>query len=125
MLGDTDLNKKFHLIGITITSNETTNAYRFTFNSIMVGAKKLFVVDVQPAALMCDADPAIHNGFRLAFGNDCPILMCYAHVMSNISRKYKFTDPARKEEFKNDVRVLHHSPCEELFDVGCELFENG
>lgn len=49
--------------------------------------------------------------------------MCYAHVMGNVQRKYKFDNSAEnKENMKADLRVLHFSGDERTFDMGTELF---
>lgn len=122
VLGATDINKRFHLIGLTITSNETAQAFEFTFKSLVMGVRKFANKEMEPTALMCDAAPAIHNGFRQVFGDKPIILMCYAHVMSNVQRKYKFTNQANKDLVKKDLRILHYAPNEKAFDIGYNLF---
>lgn len=71
---------------------------------------------------MADADPAIQNGFWKVFGSSVEILMCYAHVLGNVERKYKFNDAQNKAEIMEDLRQLHLAADEYTFDAGCDLF---
>lgn len=123
VLGSTDMNRVFHLIGFTITSNETAKDYEFTFNSLRHGVQKITNQEIEPEALVADADRAIHKGYRDSFQNpDALIIMCYAHVMSNVERKYRFNDKANKEGILKDLRILHNAADERSFKAGCELF---
>lgn len=121
IVGSTDMSRKFHLIGITLASNETTQDYTFTFNAVKVGVQKITGFEIEPFALVSDADPAIHKGFKNAFNIDKKV-MCYAHVMSNVHRKYKFNFAHNKKAIKKDLRVLHDCSNETMFDIGCALF---
>lgn len=66
VVGSTDMSKRFHLIGFTVTSNETALDYEFTFRSILLGVHKITGQQFKPSVLMSNADPAIHNGFKNA-----------------------------------------------------------
>lgn len=82
VLGSTDMKKTFHLIGLIISSNETTADYKFAFQSLQLGVQKFVGTELKPDALICDAAGAIHNGFDNTFGDLVTIIvMCYAHVM--------------------------------------------
>lgn len=121
IVGSTDMSRRFHLIGYTVTSNETANDYKFIFNSIRVGVAKITGQVYNPSFLMADADPAIHKGFKESqFDNDITIMMRYAHVMDNVERKYKFK--GNKLLVLADLRILHKSPDYRTFHAGCDLF---
>lgn len=123
VIGSTDVNKKFHFIGFTITSNETANDYEMSFKAVIQGVLQVTGKEFTPNALVCDGDAAIHNGWKKAFNQiDTMIIMCYAHVMSNIHRKYKFVDKKNRELVEADIRMLHKCPDERTFNYGCELF---
>lgn len=124
-VGVSDLNGKFHLVGLMVSSHETTDAYRYAFSCAKNGVMRHTNKMLQPNYLMADADAAIGNAFKLAFESDenpLTIYMCYSHVMGNVDRKYKFTDPENKPDMKNDIRSLHMAANEEMFDIGCKLF---
>lgn len=48
--------------------------------------------------------------------------MCYFHVILNVRKKYVFKKSSNRKLFTADVRSLHLSPSEAMFDVGCSLF---
>lgn len=49
--------------------------------------------------------------------------MCYAHVMRNVKLKYKFDNSrANKDDFMDDIRCMHQSADEAIFDIGADLF---
>lgn len=121
VVGSTDMTRKFHLIGITLASRETTEDYAFMFAAMKFGVQKITTRDIKPTALVSDADPAIHNGFRQIFDIDTHI-MCYAHVMGNVDRKYKFSSKKNKNRFQHDLRALRKSYDDKMFDTGCKLF---
>lgn len=124
VIGSTDIRQTFHLIGIAITKFENADAYTLAFNCVRAGIKKLTDVDIEPSVLICDADPTIPLGYERAFDNPPEIvIMCYAHVMANVQRKYTFKNSKQnKEAMKSDIRVLHLSINERMFDMGCQLF---
>lgn len=72
--------------------------------------------------MIADADPAIHNGFLKVFGDNCRIIMCYAHVVRNIATRYTFASQENRDPLLNDIRVLHNAYDEYIFDIGCRLF---
>lgn len=124
VVGSTDMTRRFHLIGLVITSNETAADYEFTFKSVKLGIQKFAkVAELIPRGLVADADAAIHNGFRVVFPDQqIKIIMCFAHVMSNIQRKYKFNSQDNKQGIMEDVRKLHLAADERAFKMGCNLF---
>lgn len=69
VVGSTDMNRTFHLIGLTITSDETAENYRFTFQSVISGIYKATGKEYVPETMVSDADQAIHKGNRLCFGD--------------------------------------------------------
>lgn len=123
VVGSTDMTRRFHLIGLTITSNETALDYEFTFKSVQIGIQKITKTAIMPAALICDADSAIHKGFRDTFNDDSiKIIMCYAHVMDNVQGRYKYNEQENKQGIMQDIRNLHLAPNEHAFKMGYSLF---
>lgn len=122
VIGATDAHRTFHLIGITVTSHEKAADYEMSFNAVKLGVQKVTGLEFKPNALICDADPAIHNGFKKAFDDEIIIIMCYAHVMSNVHRKYKFKDNNNRKLLENDLRVLHKCYDEYTFEIASQLF---
>lgn len=130
VVGVTDGNNKFHFSGLTLANHEAADDYAFTFRSLQSGIRSVTGIHFQPTVLVCDADTAIHNGFKRVFFSKtdedpsmgCLIIMCYFHVMLNIQKKYKFAVKGNKKLFKADVRNLHLCCNENQFDIGCALF---
>lgn len=104
VVGSTDTKRTFHLIGLAITVKQTADVYKNVFTSIKDGIKTVTGIEIQPKALICDADPSIPSGYFQVFDRESTVLiMCYAHVMENVQRKYKFKDSvANKERTKAD-----------------------
>lgn len=122
VIGCTDVKGKFHLIGIGITNKETSETYAMCFNAVRFGVNRVAAKELNANVLVADADPAIHNGFSRIFGENCLIIMCYAHVMRNVAKRYAFADQQNKDPLLNDMRVLHKAYSEHVFDIGCRLF---
>lgn len=143
--GVTDGNNRFHFTGLTLSTNEDTDSFALTFRAMRSGIRAVSGLQIQPKVLVCDADPAIHNGFRKTFYPDSDdkddgrntaeeededdellleylIVMCYFHVTLNIQSKYKFQTKGNKAPFKDDIYILHICGSEEQFDIGCKLF---
>lgn len=105
------------------TSHETRDAYKCAFNAIKEGVLLVTGKEFKPEYLVADADEAIHNGFRAVFGEEPTIIMCYAHVLDNVQRKYKFTDETNRQRVLNDLRSLHLCASKQVFDVGAALLK--
>lgn len=122
VIGSTDITGTFHLIGITVTSHETADAYTLSFRAVKQGVSQITNSTIEPDVLVCDADPAIHIGFQRIFGPK-PIIMCYSHVKGNVERKYKFNNSKEnKKPLQSDLYVLHKCYDKQTFDIGCQLF---
>ncbi|CAF1058690.1 unnamed protein product, partial [Brachionus calyciflorus] len=65
---NTDLQKKFHPITLSICTNETHEEFEFIFSSIIKGINKVYNSDFRPIVLVADGADAITNGFMSAFG---------------------------------------------------------
>lgn len=86
LVGTTDKDCSFHIIALAVTSNEKTEDFEFLFTAIKNAAEKFCNFQYVPNVLICDAAKAIHNGFRLAFGNEPLIRMCWAHMKKNVQK---------------------------------------
>lgn len=92
VVGTTDMNRKFHLIGLAVCRNEQEDDFKFLFESVKVSAHKLIGVRVAPTVLVSDAAPAIGNAFKNAFGEQVIIVMCWAHAFKNLQKKINLVD---------------------------------
>lgn len=118
---DNDTVQHFHLLGIMVSTFETSKDFEFGFKTIKNGMDRVFNIDFAPKNMMADAAAGIHNGFVRVYGEDTTTLMCYAHVMRAVDRR-KFDKKDIKESIKKDIRSLHFCYSKEKFDQGCELF---
>lgn len=122
IVGTTDMERRFHLFGMTLTTNETTGDFEFSFKCVKNTVEKLYNKRIQPKALICDGAKAIRNGFKNAFPDDAStMIMCWFHVVLNFS-KIKLNDEKNRNDLKRDLDTLHLSFNEDIFDVGCNLF---
>lgn len=105
VVGTTDQNRKFHLIGLAVTQYEQAEDYAFLFESAKTCAKTLTGLEVNRTALVCDAAKAIHNGFRRVFGGDPTIVMCWQHMLKNVQAKVKklVKDKSDQVEIVGDI----------------------
>lgn len=101
LIGTTDSNRKFHHFGVCVSTNERAEDFEFMFQSLKDKVKVLFVEDIDPKVLICDAADSIHNGWGKVFplrSND--IIMCWAHVRRAVSKnlsKYLKEEKKRNE----------------------------
>lgn len=122
IIGTSDGNKQFHLLGVLVATTESSEAYKIGFESLRDAAQIVNGEPMTPKYLVADGDQAIHSGWRQTFGDETLIIMCYTHVMMNVDRKYKYANSANKSLIKDDLRILHFSTTEAIFDMGCKLF---
>jgi hypothetical protein len=64
IVGTTDLDRHFHPFGLAICSNETTTAFTFIFQSLLIGLTKLESTSIEPLVLISDAANSIRSAFQ-------------------------------------------------------------
>lgn len=122
IVGTTDMERRFHLFGITFTTNERAADYEFTFKCVKNAVDALYKVKIQPKVLICNGAKAIRNGCQAASPDDeLTVIMCWFHVVLNFS-KIKLNDEGNRSNRKRDLDILHLSFNEDIFDLGCNLF---
>lgn len=113
VVGTTDRDRKFHLIGISVCSGETEKDFEFTFQSVKNSALAAHLINIQPQSLVCDAAPAhaIQNGFKTVFGAEMIILMCWAHMRKNVQKRIASSQMSKENqlEFLKDIDRLQVS----------------
>lgn len=123
VVGVSDIGKRFHLGGIAITSSESSEDYKFLFESLQVGVIKTENKDLKPETLVADAAVPITKGFADAFDDiSFNRVYCYAHMMSNV-QTHSFRQSTNKEEVKADLRSLQLAHDKATFVVGWKSFE--
>lgn len=122
LFGISDRCRKFHLIAIGFSSQETSEQFEFCFRTIKDGVADLFDHKLNFQALMSDAAGAIKNGFEAIFPYALKIT-CWFHVEEAI-RKRKLNDARNKDLIMKDLRILRLSSNAEIFNVGTKLFIN-
>lgn len=121
VVGTTDMKKSFHLIGILLSSHQDADSYEQLFSSVQSGVEQCAGWALDPDYIVSDADAAIALGSKRVWPGK-PVLTCYVHLLRNVTKRYAFKDITNKEQFVADIRVLHNSPSEQVFDVGVDLF---
>lgn len=88
IIGTTDMEKKFHVIGVAVCSNEKQEDFEFLFRSVKKCAEALGE-EIAPMTLVCDGSKSIQNAFKSVFGDQSTIIMCWAHMVKNVVQKAK------------------------------------
>lgn len=120
VVGTTDAKQSFHLAGLTISTHERAEDYRFVFNTLKDVMQKVTEITIIPRALVADAAPAIHKGFLESLGIFI-VIMCWFHVTLNV-RKQKFNSSQNCDLILDDLRAVHYLYTPELFAIGMKLF---
>ncbi|XP_055310883.1 uncharacterized protein LOC129573806, partial [Sitodiplosis mosellana] len=121
VIGITDMAIKFHLTGIGVCSGESTNDYKFLFDSLKLGVSKATDKELRPKAVMGDGAAAISRAVQLSFEENVVRMMCFYHVMANVEKR-SFNKGENKADIKDDIRTLRHSYDQATFDAGAKLF---
>lgn len=121
VVGVSDLDKHFHLSGLAICYGETTDDYRFLFESLKIGIGLVCNENFDPDYVIGDAAAAITGGFVATFGTLFQRVYCFAHLMMNVDKR-KYRSSENKQQIKNDIRKLKFSYNKRIFDIGCKLF---
>lgn len=126
LVGPTDKNKKFHPMGVCVTTGEKAVDFEFMFRSLLNASRDILGADLKPNFLICDAAKSIHNGFRSVFGESNNKIMCWAHARRNVVKQLpKFIRQAKvRNEFMNDLDHLQLARTPSEFDVASTLFVN-
>lgn len=95
-MGIIDRTRKYHLVGLCLTSNERQSEYEFVFSTIAGSAKKYADVEFQPEVLVSDAAFAIRNAYYSTFASAKHNVICWAHVARHIE-EFKFENPDNKK----------------------------
>lgn len=89
IVSTTDLDRKFHMIGVAVCLCEQQEDFKFLFNSVKKCARELAQFDV---AIVCDASHSISNAFKAVFKVEAIVIMCWAHTLrsqTKISEAYQ------------------------------------
>lgn len=90
VLGTTDMDRKFHLLGLCLVTSETKEDYTFMFESVNIGLDKINVDDrLEPSVIVADAAQSIKNAALQVFAETIKIRMCYFHVVKNLKTLLK------------------------------------
>lgn len=124
LVGTTDADRRFHLIGISVSTNEKTEDFEFLFKTMKKVVFDIYGVELKPTTLICDAAAAIRNGFRNIFGAEMEVIMCWAHMRRATAKKLPqfIRDTKKQNEFLADIDNLQISKCRDDFKRACELF---
>lgn len=124
MVGTSDMNRKFHPIGIAVCTAESGADFEFVFNAINKGVQRVFNVGMNPKYLICDAGKGIRKGFNDVYGSNNTIIMCWAHMRRAVVKKLPsyIRDKKTQIEFLFDVDKLQICRSNASFDEAASLF---
>lgn len=124
IVGTTDYNKKFHLIGVAVSMNEKEEDFEFLFASAQKCAVKLLDFNPLPTVVVCDAAKAISNAFKSVFGDNSLVIMCWAHMRKNVKNKLTtlVKNKASRDGIIQDITFLQIIEDENNFKCALDLF---
>lgn len=123
LVGTTDRNKKFHLLGITVCSEEQTNDFNFMFQSLKESVKKIYNFDIRPKILIANASDSIRNGFQNTFGKDAVVRMCWTHMRRTVQKKLQtLTQKENINKILTDINAIQISENEQVFLIAYKHF---
>lgn len=124
LLGTTDSDRRFHLIGMSVSTNEKTADFEFIFKTIKNATNDLLGYQLKPRYLVSDAAFSIKNAFANVFGHEDNKIMCWAHLRRAVVKKLPqyIRESKRQHEFVADLDKLQLSNSQEVFKRASELF---
>lgn len=152
IVGTIDNKKRFHPLSLSIVSNEkeetyfeifeviicspcthlltidqtTQKKYDFLFfqQSLKDGTQLITHKEMKIKKFLSDAAKMIRNAAVRAFGADVTLVMCFAHVSTNIDKRMKafVKNEDDFDDIKNDLRKLQLSHNENVFQKASKLF---
>lgn len=122
VVGFIDKGKRFHPLAFALCVQETTEDFKFIFESIASAVEKHTGRKFDPKILISDAADAIRNAFMMVFPDAELMIMCYVHVIRNVEKnRDKFKKENRAEIFK-DIDTLQLAHSAEVFDELVKVF---
>lgn len=119
IIGSSDMDRKFHQAGIAVTSNESTDDFKFVFEAL----QKMCGPQYKPETLIGDAADAITNGFQETFGPNFTRVYCWAHVIRKVDQKLcLITDLEIRRQLREDITNLQLARSRDEFEFGKHLF---
>lgn len=121
VIGNTDLNRKFHPYAIAVCCTEKIEDFEFLFTSLSTVIKNLFNMTFSPSVLVSDAASAIRTAFINVFGSTTLTVTCWAHVAMNV-KKAKLATTKNRIEIKKDLNSLQLAANEDIFKKASVYF---
>lgn len=123
VIGTSDKDRKFWPLGAAVCSSETSEDFRFIFQSLVEGVSQVCNSAYSPSVLVADASAAISKGFREVFGDDKKRVFCWAHAIRAMDGQLKrITDKKIRQRLRDDIVQLQLSISPEVFAIAKQLF---
>ncbi|CAF3380895.1 unnamed protein product [Rotaria sp. Silwood2] len=123
IVGTSDLDRKFHSIGLSVCTEEKQKDFEFIFKAIRDGSFKLDNSSTyKPDVLIADGSDAIRNAFNCIFESN-KMVMCWAHVRIYLDKKLcLINDNNERHEVISDIEKLQICNSTHSFQLALELF---
>ena len=103
--------------------SEKTADFIFLFEALRKGVQNIFEVVMTPKVFVSDAAHSIQNTFKLVFGEDQKIVMCWAHMYRNVSQEIKsMVKIENRTSILTDIETLQKLSSPESFLIAINLF---
>jgi hypothetical protein len=123
IVGTTDKDRHFHPFGLSVSTNEKKEDFKFVFNAVKEAVEIQHKISFQPNVLVCDAAKSIQNAFLEIFGSQSVVRMCWAHAKKNIVKHVdKLITKEHRIEILNDVDLIQLATSPEIFQRVSAMF---
>jgi len=123
LVGTTDRNRKFHLLGLAVCNNEESDDFQFIFRTLKEAVQKIYNFKLIPKVLVADASHSISNGFKRVFSDEVVIRMCWAHMRKAVKTKAEtLSQKENVNKILTDIDSMQISKDENTFLLAYKLF---
>lgn len=121
VLGTVDHTRKFHPLVYACTSHERAEDFAFILRSVKESMANHLKINFEPDTIVADGSDAIRNAFYQTFSTAKLDVMCYAHVIRNVSKR-SFSNKNNKNLIIDDIGKMQLAPNRSTFEMMTELF---
>lgn len=123
VIGTTDMQRKFHLIGVGVSVFEQEPDFAFMLQSVRTFIESILHKQYTPKVLVSYAAHSITNAYDSVFPDDKNIkIMCYYHMITNVERNKNKVDKSVWPDVKKDIEAFHLAPSTLNFKKALRLF---
>ena len=124
IIGATNSDRKLHLFGLAVCTDERQQDSEFVFKTISNGIEQIVESRFMPKILIADASDVIRNAFKTTFNNNT-FAMYWGHIQRYVSKKLRnIENVGFRQEVLNDINKLQFCESGKIVNPASPLFVN-